>query len=447
MSDVWFVYALAATIVGLILVRIVRHDFDPFSPLWLFMATYGQIYVIQALSHREYALRARGPDLVAAGNFRSLWALWVFLLVFWLGPGKFLARRFPQPPTTWSPRLVAMVTPFLVLWGLASAGFVLRLGGGAMLVNDWMSLMMQFPVFLLVAGALLLVTGRQPSDPKPLCTVAGLATVGLYALIWMFNAKRSHSAFAVLVGGCAYYIPRMRRPGPIGMAAMALGCMLAVTIAIGWRGTTRYEQSASGFLQYLSEFDVNAILVNLQVSEREDELVALTGVQPSKETEEMGGFLLMLDTVPEKSPYDYGASYLRIVSTYIPRLIWPDKPIFGRTEWVAAWKAGSEQARDDYFTGPAIGLLGACQLNGGAIATAIVMAGLGLLLRTAYDYFRYYADVPWVQVWWSLTYLNAWLMPLNDDPFVWFYYVYGHTTLPPLVLLWYANKWSAPRAV
>jgi len=43
-----------------------------------------------------------------------------------------------------------------------------------------------------------------------------------------------------------------------------------------------------------------------------------------------------------------------------------------------------------------------------------------------------------------LTYYNAWLMTVNDDPFVWFYYIYGHTTLPPLAFFWICNKLAAP---
>ena len=62
------------------------------------------------------------------------------------------------------------------------------------------------------------------------------------------------------------------------------------------------------------------------------------------------------------------------------------------------------------------------------------------MLRTTYEYFIRYKSVPWVQAWWALTFFNAWLMTVNDDPFVWFYYVYGHTNLPPLALLWFLNR-------
>ena len=136
----------------------------------------------------------------------------------------------------------------------------------------------------------------------------------------------------------------------------------------------------------------------------------------SHETIEYGGFLLMMDTVPGKSEYDYGMNYIRVVSTFIPRIFWPSKPLFGRDQWISAWIAGSELERDEDFTGPAIGILGATQLNGGAVGTLIVMAFVGLLLRTAYEYFRLHADVAWVQFWWAITFFNAWFMVVGDDP-------------------------------
>ena len=59
--------------------------------------------------------------------------------------------------------------------------------------------------------------------------------------------------------------------------------------------------------------------------------------------------------------------------------------------------AGSEFKRDETFTGPAIGILGATQLNGGAVATAIVMTVLGILLRSGYEYYRKYQWTCWAQ--------------------------------------------------
>jgi hypothetical protein len=290
----------------------------------------------------------------------------------------------------------------------------------------------------------LLVTGQSGPRPQPVITWVGLGVVTVYILIWMIHGRRTPPLFGVLATLCAFYASRGKRPSKPVLAATALVGVMVVSLAIGFRGNKNYEHNLSGFLQYASEFDVSNTLVSLNLKPRYDDDVDISAEKESHETEEYGGFLLMMDTVPGKADYDYGASYLRLFSTYIPRIVWPSKPLFGREEWVNAWIAGSEFKRDADFTGPAIGILGATQLNGGAWATFIVMGLLALLLRTAYEYFIRYQSVPWVQAWWALTFWNAWLMTVNDDPFVWFYYIYGHTTVPPLVLLWFYHKLKAP---
>jgi hypothetical protein len=439
-GDQLYVSLTAAVILGLVGVQVFRRGFDPFAPLWLFLAGFAQIYVVQAISYRDYSIRVRGEDLVTRANARVLCSLLWFVAVYYSGLGKVIAARLPRPPAHWSPALVVGVSPFLIAWGLVCAGIALHDGP----IGEEETLLRQFPILMLIAGVLLIVTGRQPGRPLPALTAIGLFVNFAYTVIWMFNGKRSHALIAVLTAVCAYYTPRLRRPSTPVLAITGFTCALVVTLAIGWRGNHRYEQSSAGFVEYLGDFDPAAILVNLNMKDRH-EVEPQSRELASKETEEYCGFLLMLDTVPEKSDYDYGSSYLRVFSTYIPRIVWPDKPLFGREQWVNAWIAGSEFPRDASFTGPAIGILGAAQLNGGAVATAIVLAALALLARTAYDYYRYHALNPWAQAWWALTYYNAWLMTANDDPLVWFYYIYGHTTLPPLAALWLYHKLAAPR--
>ncbi len=439
--DLYLSCTTGAIIGLLILSQIFRRGFDPFAPVWLFLMGFTQVYVVQAIMYREYALRVRGDEVVTATNLRALWALLWFLAVYYSGIGKKIAAKLPGVPTSWSPGLVVTVSPFLIAWGLVCSGLALRNGD----LSDSGNLLRQFPIMLLLAGVMLIVTGRQPSAPKPAFSAVGVFIVMFYVFVWMFNGRRSHSLIGVLVGTCAFYLPRFRRPSLPVMAVTGMICALVVSLALGWRNNPKYERSFLGFFEYMGDFDPSMMLVNLNLKER-GESEGEINEQSSKETEEYGGTLLMMDTVPRLSSYDYGASYLRLFSTYIPRLIWKDKPIFGREEWINAWIAGSEFRRDSNFTGPAIGILGATQLNGGAVATVIVIGLLSLMIRTAYDYFRFHCHTPWAQVWWAMTYYNAWLMTVNDDPMVWFYYIYGHTTLPPMVALWMFHKYLAPTA-
>ena len=446
--DRTYVFATAAVIVGLGAARIFRRDFDPFAPIWLFLTGYLHVYVIQAVVHRDYAIRARGVDVTTEANLRAFWALLWFLAIYYSGIGRLIARWLPRAPRAWSPGMVMTLAPMLTLWGVASAWLVLRRWNGhdPSAVGAEARLMLQFPMVQLVAGILLIVTGRQPSRPRPALTFAGLAVTLSYTLIWMYFGKRSHSLFGVLAGLCAFYIPRFKRPSLGTIAASAFVGCLVVALAIGWR--IEHNRSREGglgaFISHVSNFHPEQILESLSIKESSATKEMETRWAMSQETKEYGGYLLMLDTVPRKAAYDYGASYIRIVSTYIPRLIWPTKPYFGRDEWVAAWIAGSEFVRKADFTGPAIGILGASQLNGGALGTLVVMAVVALVIRMGYDYYRYHADTPWAQAWWALTYFNAWLMTVNDDPAVWFYYLYGHTILPPLALLWMVNRAIEP---
>ncbi len=439
MNELTWVYGTIGLIVGTFAVQVLRRRFDPFAPIWLFFVGYTQIYVVQALSYHEWAVRTRGVDLVAAANFRAFWALAWFIGLYHFGPCRALARVLPKPPRRWSTGPVFVLSPLLIFWGLFCAGLVLRGGDNAGEPTAEVSLILSFPLVMLVAGVMLIVSGRQPGRPRPGLTAAGVATVATYMLIWMFNGKRSHSLVAVLVGVCAFYIPRLKRPSfPMLVVTAATGIM-AVGISIGWRYYASQHDgygSVSKFIGFVTTFDPSTILESINVKEKE----AKEGIVVTYETEEYGGFLLMMDTVPMRSDYDYGANYLRVFSTFIPRVIWTDKPIYGRTQWIAAWIAGSEMKREAYFAGPAIGIMGATQLNGGPIGTAIVMAVVAMLLGSTYQYFRLHADVPWVQAWWPLWYYNAWFMTVNDDPCNWFYYNFGFTTMPTLVLLWFVNK-------
>lgn len=442
MNELTFAYALAALIFGLAAFQVATKRFDPFAPTWLFLVGIFQEYVVQAISYHDWAVRVRGVEVVTEASFRSFWAIAWMLTAYYFGPGKALARWLPRPPLTWSPGIVDLATPILFVWGLACGVIVARgIGSGGDAPSAEAMLMLQFPLLMLVAGNVCIITGRQLHRPRPALVGLGLGIAAFYMLIWMFIGKRSHSLFAVLTAVCSFYLPRLKRPSWPALISTALAGALAVGLSIGWRyyaNKTGQQGSLGSFVSFVSSFDPATILESVNLADGD------TLIRVSNETEEYGGFLLMLDTVPSKADYDYGASYMRVFSTYIPRIVWPNKPIFGRDQWVNAWIAGSEIKRDSTFTGPSIGILGACQLNGGAWGTFIVMGCVGLVFRTAYEYFRRYQGVPWVQLWWALTYYNAWLSTVGDDPLTWFYYNYGFTTLPPLVGFWFANKFISP---
>ena len=447
MPELIYVYTTAGVIVAYFLVRLAARRIDPFEPVWMFLVGYSHMYVIQPLSYHNWAVEARGHETVEAANWRLFWALGWFLFVYHLNPGRRIAAALPRPPRTWSPTFVAALSPPLILWGLYCSRTLMNMGSEGVVVSAEAMLLASFPFVMMDAAILLIVTGRNLQAPRPAFAIAGLCTSAVYTLMWIFNGKRSPSLIAVLTTFCALYVTRLKRPSWPVLFSLAIAGSLVVGVAIGWRTDKDHPRSLMGFVSFLAEFDVSNVSKSLNVSDEEE--------MESHETEEYGGFLLMMDTVPEKSDYDYGMNYIRVFSTFIPRIIWHDKPIYGRDAWRNAWVVGSEIEREDDFASPSIGLLGATQLNGGAIGTVIVIAVLAVMLRVAFEFFLRYADVPWAQFWWSVTYYNAWLMVVTDDPMVWFYYSWGFSVFPIVVLSWFANKLmpttgaeaSAPSAV
>jgi hypothetical protein len=439
MDELTYVYAAAAVTVSYFLVQALTRRFDPFAPTWLFLVGYVQVYVIQPITCHEWAIGVRGAPLVAAANWRALWALVWFLAAYHLGPGRRVATALRRPPRAWSPFWPAALCPPMIVWGVYCSGILIRGGAENEPISAEMALFRSFPFLLMVAAILMIVTGRTIAGASPAFLAPGIACAAAYGWIWMCNGQRSHSLIAVLATVCALYTTRLRRPSGPMLLATAFAGALVVAIAIGWRNDRDHERSLSGFVGFLTDFRISRVLESLNLTEGEEEI-------DSYETWEYGGFLLMMDTVPTKSEYDYGANYLRVFSTFIPRLVWPSKPLYGRAQWIAAWQAGSEFERPDDFASPAIGILGATQLNGGAVGTFVVIACIALLLRVAYEYFRTYADVPWVQFWWSITFYNAWFMVVTDDPMVWFYYNWGISAFPIVVLLWWLNRLSSGRA-
>jgi hypothetical protein len=441
-EELYVVYATCGLILLFFLVQAVRRRFDPFAPVWLFLVGYGQVYVVQAISYHDWAIGTRGKDLVAAANFRAFWAIAWFLLVYMLGIGRRTAAVLPSPPRRWSPLAVGIMSPPLVLWGLYCSGLFMS---GGFQTTEGLSgeelLFLSFPFVMIVAAVMLIVTGRTAQMRHPYFLMAGLLAGTVYVFIWMYNGKRSHSLIGILATVCAFYLTRVKRPSWPVLISTAVSGALVVAVALGWRETREYERSFAGFAHYVGDFKLEKVLVSLNMKDDEQ-----TEDMKTYETTEYGGFLLMMDTVPAKSEYDYGESYLRVFSTFIPRIVWPSKPLYGRRQWVNAWIAGSDMERAEDFSGPAIGILGATQLNGGWIGTLIVLACLALVLRTGYEYLQLYPDVPWVQFWWAITYYNAWFMVVNDDPMIWFYYNWGFTTMPIVAVLWIVSKWSGSGA-
>ncbi len=168
MAELIYVYATGGVVVTYFLVQCLSRRLDPFAPVWLFLVGYTQLYVVQSLSYHTWAVGVRGAEVVAATNWRALWALCWFLAVYHLNPGRLLAAALPRPPRAWSPLVVAGLAPPLILWGLFCSSMHMRAGYETeAALSPETAIFASFPFVMMVAAIMLIVTGRNLGAPRP----------------------------------------------------------------------------------------------------------------------------------------------------------------------------------------------------------------------------------------------------------------------------------------
>ena len=298
MDDQYFVFATAGIILVYFLVNVVVRKFDPFAPVWLFLLGYVQVYIIQAVSYHEWALRGSGQELVTAANSRALWAIIWFLTVYHLGIG-------PRSPLSYLGRLADGRRPWsLPSWPLRwfsgdlfCAGVMIR-GGitGAETISAEEALLRSFPFVMMVAAIMLIVTGRTLAVPSPLFLPAGLLVAA--SLRCHLDVQRQALTFAdrcSFHGLCLLY--HASESGPHGRFCWPLLSRraLVVAIAIGWRNNDDYELSFVGIHSVSLGFQDRKDPRKSQYQGRRKTARVET---TTYETTEYGGFLLMMDTVP-----------------------------------------------------------------------------------------------------------------------------------------------------
>ena len=262
MDDLMYVYAIGLIPAALLAFEVVTKRFDPFAPIWLFFVGYVHLYMLEALNLRERALGVRGIEIVREASFRGVLGAPVVSVR--------LLRRAGTAACAVSSEAAARV---VVAGGHGTDARVDR-DRIVLHHHDDANGVFRYRPGLRGSGAGGFVPvrddggrdhadrlGRDPTAPKPIVLALGVATAFAYVMLWMFNGKRSPSLIGALSGICAFYIARQKRPSwPVLLATAFIGAMI-VSVAITWRfNRGHYDRTASGFIQFVSEFDVSQIL-------------------------------------------------------------------------------------------------------------------------------------------------------------------------------------------
>jgi hypothetical protein len=142
------------------------------------------------------------------------------------------------------------------------------------------------------------------------------------------QGSKTFLSLLLVSGLLAFYWARGRLPAMSGVAAVALIALFIFPFVKGFRDYVNYEY---GGIPTLSSFKTSEVVASAQRTQSND--VTSFDEQLFAISARYGGIdhlYGVTQTVPDLLPFNYGVNYFAVFVNFIPRAVWPSKPIFSR---------------------------------------------------------------------------------------------------------------------
>jgi hypothetical protein len=339
----------------------------------VFSVTYFVNYGVSALLHESYVVA--GVDLIdalpGALDFAIL-GLACYYVGYWTPLGKDLSRHLPAP---WDRVDVAQVQKFAlvclaltllhrVAMAFSLGWFVTFLGG-----FDWVTMGV---VTVLAYG----------HNPPP----AGIGSRKWHA--WLLLALAVSQGFVsgfrglfilpIVVFFVSLYFARSRFPWR-GFATFVVIAFTVILPVTSFYKTARQgeELPIADSIRYTAE-RIGEVDLGEYLLDTAQELGRRYGVTPI--------FAVVLEKTGSEVPFQAGATYENMLVSFVPRLLWPDKPILADYAVnYLPWMYGI-LGEDDERTAVGFGFMGEAYVNFGTSGVIGLMLILGFLSRLLNDW-------------------------------------------------------------
>ena len=310
-----------------------QRRFDIFEPPVLFLVAYGTLFVakpIEMIASNDYTYLF-APTADVAENFNRMLALALlgaiaFVVGYFLGAGRGLARRLPQPPRLFNEARARIVAIVVALAGLLSFVLFLAQGGGLSLdvalagrTNEFLDIATSTPKYfsfgsLLLIGPAVLLLALAMHRRTPATIV--LAVVVAAAAIVVRGSSGSRISLLPLFGGLIilWYLYRGKRPHVLSALIVLV---LAIVVSSGIYYGRVPTDGVSTLQNYVNGFERSAT----SVAGATDPLLK------SADASMAAGLAAAMNVVPEKIGYGYGRFLAADALTRpVPRQLLPSKP-------------------------------------------------------------------------------------------------------------------------
>lgn len=380
------IFALAATIGLIALVRFRQTNFEIFDALLFFLISYFMIYCAQMYSLREFVAMRFGTGFVVFGIFIAWCALLVFIFGFYSRLSNRLALWLPRPPANWPPGMLCPIGLFLAFVGVAGTLiFISQSGGleeyysearGKGAYEQSTAYIWGAKYYMLPAIVILLTETSRMRRVGPWHFIAWTVAL-LYFLYSIWIGQRSGVVHAGIIILTSWYIPRRNRvPRTV---AVVCGVVLMVLFSfLALFRTDLYWGSDFARIKQLRQMNAEQI-ADLMIS-------GLVGVRETSYSDSLEApmYLHYLNLFPSQIPPDLGQYYLQYFVQWIPRIYWPERPDF-RLKWTYMVYS---IIGTSHGMGPCPTILGMYNMHGGLIALFGLMYLSGVIIGWYYKWHR-----------------------------------------------------------
>lgn len=365
--------------------RAIRGRLDLFEPVVLANIALGIMFVGRPLHQLITGETTyRGYDILPTFDEALLIALIgisFFQLGYFYRPGATAwARRLPKPPPLRPQRVAMAGWLYLLIGGLLFGTFLARQGGlGLLLIllegrqqsnNDlflgstgyFYNGLLLWGASALIFFAIAVVTRRRRY------WLLFLAPTLCLIVFYGVRGSRSQLLPLVLAVPVFWYLWKGRRPS-------ARTLLLAALLGVAMMGALRELRTAG------ENRDFAATLLGALISPVSEAADILGGA----DAEMFDALANELAVVPEKLPFQYGATVTDVLIRAVPRPLWPNKPLESNDVVVnTLWPEHYEKSR----ASPAFSVIGPFYADSGFFTVALGMFGIGWLLAVAWRWLQ-----------------------------------------------------------
>lgn len=386
---------LAAIVCSLLLpmmLRAIRSRLDLFEPVVLCNIALGIMFVGRPLHQLITGETIHlGYDILPTFNETLLVALIgivCFQLGYFLRPNATAwARRLPSPPPLPLQRAAVAGWLYLCLGGLLFGAFLAQGGELDLLLWELLAGRQQSNNDLFLRSTGYLYNGLSMWGASALIFFA-IAVVARRRMYWLwfllpalclviyYGARGTRSMLLPLILAIPvfWYLWKGRRPS-------ASSLLLAASVGVALLGTLREVRTAGENRDFIGTF------------------IAAMGAPLSEALDILGGAdAEMFDSlanelwvVPERIPFQHGATITDLLIRAVPRPLWPEKPLESNDVIVnALWAEHYAESR----ASPAFSVLGPFYADSGLVTVALGMFFIGWVLAVSWRWLCLYRAQP-----------------------------------------------------